>query len=70
MGERVSVTVPGLFEGLAPEDKALLFKPYRWRDPARVTPQRAAELAAIERADWGGCSQCYQPWHLCRCEAR
>lgn len=44
-------------------------RPYVWRDRARMTPQRAAELAAIERRDWGGCDRCYKPWHLCRCPA-
>ena len=54
-------------EAMAPKGKRELFRPYVWRDPARVTPERAAELAAMTREDWGGCERCDQPWHLCRC---
>lgn len=51
-----------------PAGRGELFRPYRWRDPARVTPERLAELAAIDAAA-GLCSGCGNvPW-FCACPA-
>lgn len=47
-----------------------LFRPYVWRDPARVTPQRAAELARADRTYAAQVDdRCGQPFVFCRCQA-